>query len=86
MLSGTMSCGELCQPAPAEDPQSDGADALADFSQMLVHGIDADWRHDQAGTARRAVFDKLRWRRRGKPPPAIPTGFACRNLWPASPR
>ena len=32
------------------------ADALADFSQVLVHGVDADCRHDQggAGAARRA--------------------------------
>jgi hypothetical protein len=64
-------CGEPGQPA---------------LGQMLVHGLAADWRHDQAGAARRAVFDKLRWRRRGNPPSAIPTGFACRNLWPASPK
>ena len=41
-----------------EDQQSDGtdADAVANFNQMLVHGRDADGRHDQrgAGAARRA--------------------------------
>jgi hypothetical protein len=41
-----------------EDQQGDGpdADALADFGQMFVHGLDADCWHDQpgAGAARRA--------------------------------
>ena len=41
-----------------EDQQSEGtdADAVANFNQMLVHGRDADGRHDQrgAGAARRA--------------------------------
>jgi hypothetical protein len=63
MLSGY---NELRRAGPAgtgADPQGDGADAWADVRQMLVHGLAADGRHDQAGTARRAVFDKLRWRR-----------------------
>src|ERR1019366_2151048 len=41
-----------------EDQQGDGtdADAFADFGQMLVHGVDTDYRHDQgrAGAACRA--------------------------------
>src|ERR1700704_3092732 len=58
MLSGTMSCGELCQPGPSRIRRAMAltADALADFGQVLVHGVDADCRHDQggAGAARRA--------------------------------
>jgi hypothetical protein len=52
---------ELWRTVPAgtvEDQQRDGtdADALADFGQMFVHGVDTDYRHDQrgAGAARRA--------------------------------
>jgi hypothetical protein len=41
-----------------EDQQGDGtdADALANFGQVFIHGLDADCRHDQrgAGAARRA--------------------------------
>ena len=54
----------------AEDQQGDGtdADALADFGQMFVHGLDADCRHDQrgAGAARRA--DGAEQVSPGKPP------------------
>jgi hypothetical protein len=37
-----------------EDQQSDGAeaDALANFSQMLVHGLNADGRHDKESGSR----------------------------------
>jgi hypothetical protein len=53
-----------------EDQQGDGtdADALADFGQMFVHGLDADCRHDQrgAGAARRA--DGAEQVSPGKPP------------------
>jgi hypothetical protein len=53
--------------------QSDGAeaDALANFSQMLVHGLDADGRYDQrgAGAARRA--DGAEQVGPGEPPVAL---------------
>src|ERR1700724_2847805 len=56
-----------------EDQQSDGAeaDALANFNQMLVHGLDADGRHDQrgAGAARRA--DGAEQVGPGEPPAAL---------------
>jgi hypothetical protein len=46
MLAGTTRHG-----GTVEDRQSDGAEAdgLANFSQMLVQGLDADARHDQRG-------------------------------------
>ncbi len=61
-----------------EEQKGDGTDpdALANFcnqdlrfGQMFVHGLDADCRHDEggAGAARRAVFDKLRRHRTGRP-------------------
>ena len=50
IFSGTMSCGELANQR-VEDQQGDGTDtdALADFGQMFVHGVDTDCRHDQGG-------------------------------------
>src|SRR6202011_2909178 len=47
------------------------ADACADFGQMLVHGLDADGRHDEggAGTARRA--DGAEQVGPGEPPVAL---------------
>jgi hypothetical protein len=56
---------------PVEDPQGDGADALADFGQMFIHGLDADCRHDQrgAGAARRA--DGTEQVSPGEPPVAL---------------
>ncbi|MGH6811726.1 MAG: hypothetical protein ACREDM_05080 [Methylocella sp.] len=94
---------ELWRTVPAgtvEDRRVDGPDAgaWADSGQMFVHGLDAGCRRDQggAGAARRAIFDKLRWRRTGSPPPAMPpviawealappAGCASWNLWLASP-
>ena len=56
-----------------EDQKGDGteADACADFGQMLVHGLDADGRHDEggAGTARRA--DGAEQVGPGEPPVAL---------------
>jgi len=54
-LSGTMSRGEGCQPAPSSTKRAMRAqrDALADFGQVFVHRLDIDLWHDQrgAGTA-----------------------------------
>jgi hypothetical protein len=56
-----------------EDQQGDrtDADACADFGQMLVHGLDADCRHDEggAGAARRA--DGAEQVGPGEPPVAL---------------
>jgi len=63
-----------------EDPQGDGtdADAFADFGQMFVDGVDADYRHDQggAGAARRA--DGAEQPDPGEPPIAPD----ARRAWP----
>ncbi len=73
MLSCTMSCGELCQPASLRISR---AMALTlthwlNFGQMLVHRVDADYRHDQgaAGAARRA--DGAEEAGPGEPPIAL---------------
>jgi hypothetical protein len=77
MLSGTMSCGELCQPAPSRIRR---AMALTLTHWLIsarclfmasIHGLDADCRHDQggAGAARRA--DGAEQVSPGKPPVAL---------------
>src|SRR6266576_1239793 len=71
MFSGTTTCcGELCQPAAS---QSDGAraDASADFSQVFVHGLDADCRHDQRGTGAARRADGAEEVGPGEPPVAL---------------
>jgi len=51
-MCGTMSCGELCQPAPSRISRAMALtlDALADFGPVF----DADCGHDQGGPCRRA--------------------------------
>src|ERR1700704_513221 len=56
-----------------EDQQSDGAraDASADFSQVFVHGLDADCRHDQRGTGAARRADGAEEVGPGEPPVAL---------------
>src|SRR6202035_902414 len=56
-----------------EDQQSDGAqaDASADFSQVFVHGPDADCRHDQRGTGAARRADGAEEVGPGEPPVAL---------------
>jgi len=56
-----------------EDQQSDGAqaDALADFRQMLVHGVDVDVRHDQGSAGATGRTDGAKQVRPGEPPVAL---------------
>src|ERR1700730_16962570 len=71
MFSGTTTCGELCQPAASRISDGARADASADFSQVFVHGLDADCRHDQRGTGAARRADGAEEVGPGEPPVAL---------------
>ena len=56
-----------------EDQKGDGtdADALANFGQMFVHGLDADCRHDEGGAGAARRTDGAEQVGPGEPPVAL---------------
>ena len=73
MSLGTMSCGELCQPAPSRISRAMALTLTHRLisAEVLVHGVDAARWHDQGGAGAAPGGDGAEQVRPGEPPVAL---------------